>query len=210
MATLNEYASRIVGITGRPSDHAMRERVKAAFKSVFASRIRQTIAKNGIDDSLILTLELPIETDPSIYIKDFKIFRATVPVPTPLRFANDSPFVFVGVVDGEPFNIKTLLEIKLSRRFDNKGFSKYYTFDNNLIKLFIKTKYKKFELKDTNYTKVILGTIFENPEEVIGYYTSDDSQDIELPFPSDMLESVILEVLKTEFNIIPPETEVKV
>ena len=209
MATLNQYASRIVGITGRTSDHAMRERVKDAFKSVLATRIRQSISKNGIDDSFIIPLELPIIVDEFLHIRDFKIFRTEFKVPTPVRFNNDSPFTFVGLIDGEPFAVKSLLEVKLSHKYDRKGFSKYYTFEDNIIKLFIKLKYKNLELNNTNYTKVLLKTIFENPEEVITYYTSDDSSDVELPFPSDMLESVILEVLKTEFNFIPPETEIK-
>lgn len=209
MATLNQYASRIVGITGRTSDHAMRERVKDAFKSILSTRIRQSISKNGIDESFIIPLELPISIDEFLYMRDFKIFRTNFKIPVPLRFNNDSPFTFVGVVDGEPFAHKSLLEVKLSHKYDKKGFSKYYTFENNIARLFIKTKYNNLELNNTNYTKALFKTIFENPEEVITYYTLEDSSDVELPFPSDMLESVILELLKTEFNFIPPETEIK-
>lgn len=209
MTTLNQYASRIIGITGRTSDHSMRERVKDAFKSILATRIRQSISKNGIDDSFVIPLEFPILEDTTTSIINFKIYKSEFKIPTPLRFNNDAPFVFVGVIDGEPFSNRTLLEVKLSYKYDKKGFSKYYTFENNLLKLFIRTKYKTLELTNISYTKVLLKTIFENPEEVISYYTSDDAQDVELPFPSDMLESVILELLKTEFNIMPPETEIK-
>lgn len=36
-----------------------------------------------------------------------------------------------------------------------------------------------------------------------------DGQDIELPLPNDMLESIIQEILKTEFGIYPQDLDIK-
>jgi len=60
MITLNELSSRVANILGKPTDHAIRERAKAAFKDVFAARIRQTVERGGIDSILLTTVEIPV------------------------------------------------------------------------------------------------------------------------------------------------------
>ena len=39
-------------------------------------------------------------------------------------------------------------------------------------------------------------------------FDNEDAQDVELPFPNDMLENIIGEILKTEFNIFPQDKDI--
>jgi hypothetical protein len=211
MSTLNEYASRIVGILGRQADHAMRERVKAAFKSVFATRIRQSISKNGIDELLVITCKLNLDRDTDTAVEGFDVFKTTSKVPSTIRFANDSLHTRVrsNLPNDIPFSARTLVEILLADRSDSKGFNRYYTLDSGILRLFIKTTYKNLTFDTSSINTVYVDSIYENPEEVIAIWTREDASDIELPFPADMLESVVQEVLKIEFGYVAPEVEVK-
>jgi len=209
MPTLNQYASRVANILGRQADHALLERVKDAFKDIFATRIRQSISRSGIDNAFVISCELPIVIDNSTTIKDFKIFKTTSKVPVPVRFNNDAPFTFVGIKEGISFSHRTLFEIIKSSQCDVKGFLKYYTYGDGFIRVFILTKYSDLELSSTTFEKIIIKSIFENPEEVISIMNNVDSQTAELPFPSDMLESILQELLKTEFGYVAPEVEIK-
>ena len=56
--------------------------------------------------------------------------------------------------------------------------------------------------------EILITGIWENPEEVITMFDNEDGQDVELPFPNDMLENIIAEILKTEFNIFPQDKDI--
>ena len=198
MASLNSYGSRIANIFGRQSDHAFIERAKDAFKAGFANRIRQSVSKNGIDDLLTLTCTIPLIDNAASTLRNFKSFKTSKPVPFPIRFQNDAPFTFVGVVKESDEFIPSL-----------GGFYRYYTFINGIVSLYMTIDYASLHHDLSKVKDVTISSIFENPEEVIAYYSNEDSQDVELPFPNDMLESILLEILKTEFGYVAPENEIK-
>lgn len=210
MATLNQIGSRIAGILGRQADHALIERAKDAFKAVFATRVRQSIATHGIDELLNITCRIPLVIDKSLSIHGFKTFITSSRVPVPVRFQNDSPFISVSLTEGEPISNRTILEVKMSNYGDVKGFNKYYNYENGYIRVFVRTKYDNLELTVNGTGGLIVKSIFENPEEAIAFYSKEDTQDMILPIPTDMVESIILEVLKIEFNYVPKEVELKV
>ena len=188
------------------------ERVKQSIKSVFATRIRQSVDKIGIDDIFNLICEVPLVISDEFKIKDVIVFKTKVKVPKSIRYANDAPFIKVTCDNFNHwgFAAKTLTEIFLAVKADVKGFNRYYTCIDNVLHLFIRKNSNGLTIDVTKITKAFVTSIFENPEEVIGMYCDDDFGDIELPFPNDMLESIILEVLKTEFGMQPaPEVEVK-
>lgn len=213
MASLNSYGSRIANIFGRQSDHAFIERAKDAFKAGFANRIRQSVSKNGIDDLLTLTCTIPLIDNAASTLRNFKSFKTSKPVPFPIRFQNDAPFTFVGVVKESdefiPFAYRTMMEIKLAEKSSLGGFYRYYTFINGIISLYMTIDYASLHHDLSEVKAITISSIFENPEEVIAYYSNEDSQDVELPFPNDMLESILLEILKTEFGYVAPENEIK-
>lgn len=55
----------------------------------------------------------------------------------------------------------------------------------------------------------MIKAVWENPEEILTMFEDNDGQDIELPFPSDMIETAIVELLKVEFNIISRDNDIK-
>lgn len=55
----------------------------------------------------------------------------------------------------------------------------------------------------------MIKAVWENPEEILTMFEDNDGQDIELPFPSDMIETAIFELLKVEFNIISRDNDIK-
>lgn len=213
MITLNELSSRIANITGKVHDHGLRERVKAAFKDVFAARIRQSIAKSGIDSLLILPVSIPVVLDNDKSTVEFSVYKTTGDVPTPLRFNNDAPFIYVGVEkpidDLVPFSFKTEFDIKLSSKRKMGGLFRYYTFMNNTVRLYLSNHYDVYSMDKSDVRKAVLASIYESPEEVAKFYTTDDVGDYPIPYPRDMVESILLEILKTEFNYIPQDIEVK-
>ena len=57
-------------------------------------------------------------------------------------------------------------------------------------------------------TRIEVEGLWESPEEVIGFYSNTDNQDLELPFPNEMMQFIVADILKTEFNIQPKDVEV--
>lgn len=210
MPTLNQYGSRVANILGKQHDHSIVERAKDAFKACFATRIRQSISKTGIDDHLVIQCKVPLEEETVVVFKNFKSYRTVGKVPIPVRFQNDSPFTYVAIPEEYiPLSFRTNVEILLSKGNQLGGFNKYYTWDNNVIRLYVKISSGLYINDEEPVKELLISSIFENPEEVIAYYSNEDSNDVELPFPNDMLESILLEVLKTEFGYNTPEVEVK-
>lgn len=213
MTTLNSLASRIANIVGKPNDHSLKERCKDSFKSIFATRIRQSVTRNGVDDLLVITCKLPlIKVEDSII--DYSSFKVDAKIPFPVRFDNDAPFTYVGIInkgvdDGVPCVSANVLEIKMTTRRRLHGFKRYYDYNITGMNIFICNAYSDFDKDVSGITHVLLSSVFEDPEIVIGYYTDEDNNDIDLPFPTDMIESIVLEILKTEFQINTPDVDVK-
>ena len=222
MATLNQLAARIANMVNQPDNHELKERAKDMIKTMFANRIRQSVEKHGIDDILKLTFIAPVEdlnyTDvlPTEYrIASKHAFRATkYKVPTPIRIQSDSPFTFVGTVMGEPFmymnSISTYNILRSVRATHSPTGSErvYFILNGRIV---IANNPKSNKVDDRNIpNEVMITAIFENPEEVLTYFKDNDGQDIELPLPNDMLEDIIYAILKTEFNVYPQDTDIKV
>ena len=212
MSTLNILGYRIAEAVGKPNDHATVERAKLAFKSAFATRIRQSVEKNGLDETLLLTIQIPIEKCNTNYV-NLTSYKTTARIPKPMRVKNDAPFTTVsllseGIVEDNSIAYRLPLEIPWMNKNKDSGFIKAYTYFPNSILVFIKNIFRNMNFSK-DYTHISLTTIFENPEEIVSYFTSGDTNDIELPYPEDITESIILEILKTEFNVNTPTLESK-
>ena len=103
MATLNQLGSKISNILGKPGDHSIQERAKDACKALFATFIRQSIERNGVDEVLKVSFNVPLicvpltdieNTYAGIGAKDM-VLTTEHRVPTPLRMPNDAPFLHV-------------------------------------------------------------------------------------------------------------------
>ena len=228
MPTLNQYASKIANMVGRQGDHETKERIKDAFKATFANRIRQTVERNGIDSTLALTFMAEVGVFPinSALYKNTqgsgKEYRTINKVPVPIRIKNDAPFLSV-TDEKSQFNFISVSQAEHRLRISSlsTGYWCSYITVNNYLVLHINTKVgltgyinngDLIPISDTEpFPKYIMITmIAENPEEIITMYSNDDGQDVELPFPNDMLEEIMYQILKVEFGIMPKEMEVKI
>jgi hypothetical protein len=214
MATLNQLSSRIAHIVNQSDNHVLKERIKDMVKDMFANRIRQSIEKHGIDDTLKLTFavnvkskgiggiiegsQLPVQI--TTYISENKI-------PIPVRIISDAPFTNVyDYRDGKSFQyVNSITEFKMRIKgrptLPPTGGVRVYTLINNYLII--------YGYDDGPVQNVHITGIFENPEEVLTYYNGEDGGDIELPLPSDMIEEIIATILKVEFNLIPKDEDIK-
>lgn len=201
MGTLNQYAARIASLVNQPDNHELKERIKDMIKTGFANRIRQSVEKHGIDDILKLTYEAEVE---SVTGSTDELITKNK-VATPIRIMSDAPFMFVGTTNGQAYryeNSRGAAKCRKSGRATHTptGSNTSYFIENGYIHI--------IKPEDTSISKIQITSIFENPDEVLA--TTCDGQDIELPFPNDMLENIIYEILKTEFNMYPRDIDIKV
>jgi len=149
---------------------------------------------------------LPSVTHP-LY-KRYVDFVSTTKIPTPMNIKNDSPFTKVSIANtSKLFSYCSKVMFRMSYTLAPTRCSRLYTYDNNTITV------KRIMNYDNIYSTEIIDEIevegiWENPEEVIGYYGISDNQDLELPFPNEMLNFIIAELLKVEFGILPKDIEV--
>lgn len=221
MGTLNQYAARIANMVNQPDNHELKERIKDMIKTMFANRIRQSVEKNGIDNILKLSFIAPVEElkydeiFPTEYrvANKLKLLGTKYKVPTPIRIHNDAPFTFVGNTLGEPYMYEstvTSLKLRQSGRpthLPTGSLQAYIILNGHII---IAEKVGSKEVDDRRpINEIMITGIFENPDEVLSFFKNEDGNDIELPLPNDMLESIIQEILKTEFNIYPRDIDIK-
>lgn len=223
MATLNQLGSIISNILGKPGDHNIQERAKDACKTLFATFIRQSIEKNGIDEVLKVSfnarlIEVPLTDIENTYAglgAHTMIMTTENRIPTPVRIHNDAPFlhVYTELDDGSFINYKygnNSMVPLMSAIYSPTGCLGVYQLINGKIRITLKNTLDKFVFKNKNNRFVTIVYIAENPEEVISMYSEDDGQNVELPLPADMIQRVIYEVLRVNFGIKPTEHEVKI
>lgn len=201
MGTLNQYAARIASLVNQPDNHELKERIKDMIKTGFANRIRQSVEKHGIDDILKLTYTVQVQP----VTGSLREFVTKNKVATPIRITSDAPFMFVGTKEGITYryeNSRVAAKCRKSGRTTHlpTGSNISYFVENGYIYIHNPSNVPIFNIQITS--------IFENPDEVLA--TTCDGQDVELPLPNDMLESIIYEILKTEFNMYPRDIDIKV
>lgn len=203
MASLNQLADHISNLINVPFSHELRERIKDSFRFLAASRIRQSVEKNGLDNqfvsSYISGLKQVDSFDTCFTSSGCTILRTINKVATPVRYKSDVPFSFVGTPDGVPILYSRRSEIRYRKYLKYIGKSMSYTYDDGYIYVFGNTRIKQIKIQD----------IFLNPEEAVTVCSTNSNcvtDDTEFPIPTDMIYSIIQEILKSEFGIIKPET----
>jgi len=214
---IGDYGANILG---QPSNHTLKERFKDSFKRVMATRIRQTVEKNGIDDMFKLSFETDIiPLDNSLYgvknpvIKGVDYYYTPSPIPYPVRFQNDSPFTFVGL-NNKPAIYCRMVELKQYHRqsssFPSIGEVIAYLWINRHLFIVVNRHTPK-GLTRSKYDKVRIESIFPDAEELLMMYDlENDGQDIVVPFADDQVETILYEILKTEYHYVPKETVVTI
>ncbi len=211
MITLNLIGDKGANLLRQPDNHEIKERVKDSFKNLMATYIRQSVEKNGIDELLILPFEVKLINrlyPEHRFIKEgvgIELKRSEFKIPTPVRIQNSSPYIYVG--DGiNTYTYTTAQELIRRSSFLSMGSAVYYFVENEYI--YCKTNDDTHKIKSD---AIIVKSIYENPEQVLGYYnTSNDLQDIVIPFPRDMIAKIFIDMLRGEFGIIAVPEEIKV
>lgn len=201
--TLNQEASGIANTLNQPFNHELKERAKDLIKQELALYIRRSVRDHGIDQTTLISYDAEIVRVPK-YNKPIKekseevIIRTKYKVPTPVRFENDSPFTYVGSVDGMvSFPIRNPAEATILYLYSSTGESYSYYLHNGYVVINDKPNHTFKHL----YIKI--ESIFENPEEVLSIYDDIDGQDIQIPIPADLMASIRDKVLQT-LGAIPP------
>lgn len=212
MSTLNIIAERVASALRQPTNHELKERAKISFKGLMAKRIRESFARNGIDESYILpfTCELidsPMTEIPSQFkTSDLRIKRTINKIPNPVRIPNGSPFTYIGATD----YINTYLVTYVSHnelKYANHspfplGSPIYAYYENNYLYIGTLNNYDTIKLK-----QVTINYIPVEPDVLLSYYDDfDDGQDMELPLMEDVVNEIISTIIQSELGITQPKT----
>lgn len=237
MASLNQYASRVAHIVGQPDNHSLKERIKDMIKDYFAKYLIQSIDRNGIQPYYKLTLKLqcvgveetkvinPLYDNYFYYIDGVRQYnedgnpkenprkytyieyKTTTKVPKPMNLKNDAPFTRVSISGtSKDFAYSSNSNYLISHIPSPTRIRSKYKYDNDIITC--KRISPIGTPSETPIEYIDVETIWENPEEIIGYYGQTDNQDLDLPFPNEMFNLVLIDLLKTEFGIVPQDTEI--
>lgn len=208
MITYRQLASKVAILINQPFNFELSERVKDSFKFILATRIRQSIQQHGIDETLKLNYSIELERYTPIENKSYNVLNTTVNIPDlryryrtvnkvlrSVRFPNDAPFTKISTVDGIIISYFNQTENTYSPRTRFTPSLVYYL-DNGYIVVLCNNKTLKLKLID-------IESIFEDMDQVVQYYSNVlDNEDAEIPFPMDLINSIMTELLKTEFGVV--------
>ena len=140
--------------------------------------------------------------------KTYTEYKTKSKIPTPMNIKNDAPFTKVSLVEKAiSFTYSSEISYRMSTHSSPTRSPRLYQYKDNYISV-----RQNIAITDTTTIKPIthieVEGIWESPEQVIGFYGNTDNQDIELPFPNEMMQMIVLDILKTEFNIQPKDVEV--
>ena len=191
MPSLNQLAAEISHQLGDPFNYSLNERIKMAYKHWYATLVRQSVEKYGIDEQFISNFNVDLididKFDTCITEADCIIKRSRNKIPTPLRYPSDSPFTFVGTLDGTPFTKRNNVEQKYAKhlKWSDKVFS--YDYRNGYIYVW-----------NFNGDYLNIQEVPQNPEEAITICTSKDcyDDDMEFPMSEDMITIAKTNILK--------------
>lgn len=202
MASLNQIANRVANLLKQPFNHELKERIKDSFKSIYAERLRQRIDKQSVKDTYKTFFDAKLikvdKADTCAATLGCTILRTENKIPSLVDYRGDTPFIFVGTMDGATFVPSNRAMLRSIKSLEFIGNAVYYFYENGYIYIWNNTLLKWLRI----------GGVFPNLEAAITI--CDDStrcydDDMEFPAPEDMINSIIYEMLKMEFGIINVE-----
>ena len=208
MPSLNQIASIFASRLDRPFDEMLKAEFKPLFISELSLLIRRSIDANGVDKSYIASFIVEMikvdELDNIGTTGDFNIWRSKNKIPLPLRYKTPIPFMFVGSPNNEvSFGFTPKHEVKLVKNLPYIGNSIVYDFVNQYIYIYNTTKYENIRVI-APYASFDL--ITDNVTGSNGIYYTDD---MELPYPSDLINTALLNLLQGIFGGIDSKDKVE-
>lgn len=202
--TRDDIVNQIAHRLKRPDDEDLKLVLSDIVLSYFNTMLRRSIARNGIDQRLIL----PFYTNLIIVNKDTHlidetkgttntIHRSLLKIPTPLRFNTDTPYIKVTDSTNKVYPFKPIYHNTKSYRTNLPYIDATipeYTVINDFI----------FFSSKLTTTEIIVYQVYENPDESIdnyykrlGYAFDDNTA---FPYPTDLVSDITNLILKGEIN----------
>ena len=214
MASIKEIATEIVEALGQVDNVPLYNRVKRLIIEGRAELIRRDVTKSGIDDDYIQYVPINMIKVPSIDLPEVSpnlcgsVLRSKNRIPTTVRIANNTPFMYVGTSDrGYPYvyatNATGISRMRNSRYFTNVTM---YCFVNGYIYVYS---------NDNNIASITIGHPFVNPHLIDDSNSTFNKEYVEdtdeFLIPEDMLRELKAIIFKTDFAIaITDDREVSI
>lgn len=208
MPSLNQIGSIFASRLNRPFDDQLKAEFKPLFINEISLLIRRSIDANGIDAMYIASFVVDlIKVDALDNIGttgEHNILRSINRIPIPIRYKTPVPFIYVGSVDNElPFGYINSHEANFTKHLPYIGSAITYTYPNGYI--YVRNNIKLDKLRVTApYASFNLIT-----DNVTGSNGIPYDDDMELPYPEDLINTCILNLLQGIFGGIDTKDKVE-
>lgn len=208
MPSLNQVADFTASRLNRPFDEMLKAEIKFAFINEISLLIRRSIDANGIDKAYIASFTcdlIKVDSADDLGISvGYNILRSANKIPSPIRYKSPIPFIYVGNGDTRtPFGFVAEFEANYTKELPYIGNAITYTWRNGYIYIFnnIKLLHCRVIAPYSNFT-----LLKDNTSDSKGIYYTDD---MELPYPEDLINAVILSLLQGLFGNLDVKDKVK-
>lgn len=199
MATLRQVVSEVIDSLGRPFDKMLYERVKSSIMNECVVWVRRSINKDGLDNlfkqSYVAEVSLVDSADNPIKDSSVKILRTDNKIHQPIRYDGDDPFTYVGSVTWDnsfifiqPYQYKTFSKHPMT------GKAILYSYLNGYIYIYNSTLIDQIGIEGIY---VDPREVIESNENNLGLGLDDD---MEFPFPADLIQLAKSNILKAELS----------
>lgn len=208
MPSLNQIGSIFASRLNRPFDDQLKAEFKPLFINEISLLIRRSIDANGIDSMYIASFVVDlIKVDELDNIGDageYNILRSVNRIPIPIRYKTPVPFIFVGSRDnGLSFGYVNSYNKSFTKELPYIGSAITYTYVNGYLYIYNNTKLDKVRVT-APYASFNLITNNVTGSNGIPY---DD--DMELPYPEDLINTCIFNLLQGIFGGIDTKDKVE-
>lgn len=208
MPSLNQIGSIFASRLNRPFDDQLKAEFKPLFINEISLLIRRSIDANGVDAMYIASFVVDLvkvdELDNIGDVGEHNVLRSANRIPLPIRYKTASPFIFVGTEDSSiSFGYVVSYTTPFAKYLPYIGDNIIYDFTNQYI--YIKNNIKLNKIRVTApYASFNLITNNVTGSNGIPY---DD--DMELPYPEDLINTCILNLLQGIFGGIDTKDKVE-
>ena len=208
MPSLNNVKDFVANRLNRPYDDMLKAEIAFAFINEISLLMRRSIDANGIDKtylaSFVVDMQKVTETD-DIYVEgESNILRSINRIPAPIRYKTPIPFVFVGTADNKvTFGYSISYQNGFLKELPYIGTSTTYDYVNQYLYVRNNIKYDKVKIiaPYANYLLLVDSTVGSN-----GIKYTDD---MELPYPEDLINACILSLLQGIFGNLDSKDKVE-
>lgn len=216
MATLNSIVSQLADSLNRPNDQILKARLKDLVIQEFGLYVSRSIAKYGIDKEWVLSYYITqLEAVTTINNKTLErpYYRTVNKISRPLRYMSDSPFVYVGLEDGDvPFLYSNLTSRRFSSLLPNIGLVPKYDFVEDRLVFWdlpvTETEPDVFVPIGSLIARFVPADprVTTTPDIVSTFTLNADN---ELPVTLDFIQQIKLSLLKGELSVTDSKDKVE-